>query len=168
MGRAQRVLESARLNVQIANLLSVDSVALVERHALGSMLVSSEVAGALGSITPLESWQWPETARTEFLPFTFTGPMGRYRLGILVDGAETDSTQFTISPRALEQFAHAIETTNQVAVQTGGGGFPVGVAVVGVLGAAGAAVALLMPKGDDGGTVTGPTTGGITIHLPIP
>ena len=101
------------------------------------------------------------------------------------------STEYTLNPGILDQLRLAAEAVAEEAgvtqaIETGGGGFPWPIAVLGVAGA-GAAVALLMPKEEDGtngcpsGTRwddaagrcvpingNGPTTGGIRITIPNP
>ena len=117
--------------------------------------------------------------------------MGRYRIDLLLRNQVRRSTEYTLNPSIMDQLRLAAEAVAEEAgvtqaVETGGGGFPWPIAILGVAGA-GAAVALLMPKGENGThdcpsgyrwddaagrcvpiSTNGPTTGGIRITIPNP
>jgi len=118
---------------------------------------------------------------------TFSGPMGRYRAQLLLGSQVRQTQEFTLNPavtetlRLMQRVAAETPGEEQASVSAGGGGFPVAiVALIGLAGA-GAGAALLLsggggndcpagqrwdgtrcvPTGSDG-----PTTGGIIITIP--
>ena len=164
----------ARRNVASGNLDTPLQVAMAEQHAYGSFAIRSDLAGAVARIRPLENWHWPELAEGNTLPITFAGPMGRYEVELLMNGAVQSATTVTIQPGVANQLLltptvvaggpqpQPVDAGEQIGAQTGGGGgFPVAVVLLG-LAAAGGGAFLLMPK--DTGPVNGgglpPTNGG--------
>jgi hypothetical protein len=174
VSRAQfgTVLAAARRNASGAGRTIV-ALAEQERHAYGAVELSADVAGARATISPLETWHWPDLATTQALPFRYVGPMGRYRMEVSVNGIRRDQREFTIRPSVTDQLAlrlqQQVAQTPQAPGQQptrGGGGFPVPLAVGGGVAVAGAVVALLVLGGGD--EPPPPTTGGITISIPNP
>ena len=93
----------ARRNVASGNLLTPLQVARAEQHAYGSFAFRSDLAGAVARIRPLESWHWPELAEGNTLPIAFVGPMGRYEVELLMNGAVQSATTVTIQPGVANQ-----------------------------------------------------------------
>ena len=163
-------------------------MAETERHRYGAVSISSDLRGSVVRISPLESWQWQDAGGGGPLPLTFSGPMGRYRIQMLLGSQVRRTEEFTLNPAVTETLALmgqvAIETPGeeQASVRTGGGGFPV--AIVALIGLAGAGAAVGLLAGGGGGTdtqtcpsgqrwdgtrcvpVTTVTTGGIIISIP--
>jgi hypothetical protein len=175
-----RVLDEARRNLAASQVLSPGQVALKENHAYGSVALSSDLAGARVRITPLEPWQWAETATGGALPLTFTGPMGRYHLQLEVAGQVRREMDFTVRPAVADRLAITVQAIAQQpqpaapapqVKKKGGGGAAVVLAILGI-GGAGAAVAVLASKkqssGGSGGTKPPPSTGAIVINVPNP
>ncbi len=173
---------------------TVTQVATQEGHLYGAIDLSSPVSGGTARITPSETTAWPEIATEQTLPFTFRGPTGFYTAELLVDGefvssrllrvqqgittreSLTEPLPFAQGPA--ENQAQPDQRPNTPANQPpetvkGGGGFPIPVLIVAVLG--GGIAALLAGGGDPGGDpggggggTGGSGTGGITIAIPIP
>ncbi len=175
-----RVLEEARRNLAASQVLSAGQVALKENHAYGSVAISSDLAGARVRITPLEPWQWAETATGGALPLTFAGPMGRYHVQLEVAGQVRRELDFTVRPAVADRLAITVQAIAQQpqpaapppqVKKKGGGGAAVVLAILGI-GGAGAAVALLAGKkqtsSGGGGTQPPPSTGAIVINVPNP
>lgn len=168
---ASALLELARRNIAGAQTLALVDVARRENHLHGALVVTADVPGATVRITPLERWQWAELATSGAAPFTFSGPVGRYRLETTAPGIPARAQEVVI--RAGETVRLPV-TLRQIA--QGGGqpqaaakkGMPkwVWVAVIG--GGAAAAAALGGGGGGGGGGTTGPTTGTIVISVPNP
>jgi hypothetical protein len=179
--RIAEVLDQARRNVGTGSVLTVGQVALRENHAYGSVALSYDVAGADARITPLETWQWPQTAVSGALPLTFAGPMGRYHLQVRVAGQVQQDRDFSVRPEMADRLAIAVQQLAQQpqpvvppapqAKKRGGGGGGIVLAILG-LGAAGAAVAVLAGKkssSSGGGGNPPPTqTGSISVTVPNP
>jgi hypothetical protein len=146
------LLASAQRNVGSGSIQTAGAVALREQHALGEVALRAERAGARARITPLERWQWPEAGRVDALPFTFRGPMGRYRVEVLDGESVTSSSEFTIEPSSRKQVALGVAPKRRSMT----------LPIVGGLVAGGLAFALL--SGGDGPPP--PSTGGISIRLP--
>ena len=186
---AMASLDEARANMRAQRLLSFVEVALRENHRYGSVSISSDVSGSVVRISPMESWQWSEAGGDGSLPLTFSGPMGRYRVQMLLGSTVRRDEEFTINPAVTEQLALMADVVAQVpgeeqaVVRSGGGGFPWPIALLGLAGA-GAAVGLLAGgggPGDDPVDTTCPsgqrwdgsrcvpivTTGGIIISIPV-
>lgn len=163
------LLLEARQNVAQHKLLGVAEVARRENHAYGSMALTSDAAGASVHVTPLESWQWAATADSGALPRTFSGPMGRYHVDLIVDGAVEKQAEFTIHAGAQDRLAINLQvptapTTPQVAERKHGGHFPWPIAILGAAGA-GAAVYFLAGSGGSGASGSN-NTGSITFSVP--
>lgn len=164
----QELLATARRNVGTPQAIAVAEVALRERHAYGSVVITSDATGVTARIAPLETWQWPGLAWSGSLPYTFAGPTGRYQLEVTVPGQQPRQLEFTVRAGATERFPVASRALAAEERQVGGApprrgkGFPWPIALIGA-GGVGAAVFLLLPKG--GGP--GGETGGITITLPV-
>jgi hypothetical protein len=165
-----RLVAVARANVTAGQLQGLEAVARRENHAYGSLALQSQTFGASARVSPLEDWQWPELNRNARLPFTYTGPMGRYTIA-LMSGADVLSTvtaeirpgttnRIVLAPPVVAEEPEAQPPATQLG-QPRGGGFPIPLAIAGGVGAAGV-VALLLLGGD------GPTddTGSITITFP--
>ncbi len=179
--RIPGLIREARALVTSQALLSAEQVASRENHGYGSVAMRSDVLAASARVTPLEDWHWNELATEQRLPFTLTGPAGRYRVELLAGGQVLNTV--TVEPQASTVTQTLLSRPVVAGGQTdrpstpqiqsaGGGGFPVAVLLIGVV-AAGGGAALLLGGGGDGGGGTpppapGPTTGGITIRIPIP
>jgi hypothetical protein len=179
LSAVREVLLQARTRVTQQQTLTVAQVALQLRHAFGAVAISADVTGATARITPLEPWQWPETARSGPLPLTFAGPMGRYQLEVTFPGQAARRQEFTLRAGTLDRLA--LRATPAVAEgerpipgaqERRGGGAPIPLILLGVGGAGGAAFLLLGGKGggngDGNGNGTVPTTGGVTVSFPNP
>jgi hypothetical protein len=176
-------LRRARSAATTGALMAVDQMSRRENQSYGTVVFRSDVVGSAARVIPLEKWQPPTAALTGSIPFTFSGPMGRYRADLLVSGAFRVSDTVSVIPGQITQATLALPTVmapvapisapptqapprpqpqapaQQPAVHSGGG-FPWGVILL--LGAGGGAAALLLAKKPA-------TSGGsITIHLPNP
>lgn len=177
--RIADLLDQARRNTAAGSVLTVGQVALRENHAYGSVTLSSDIAGADVRVTPLEAWQWPGTATSGALPFTFAGPMGRYHVQVRVAGQVQQERDFSVRPAMADRLAINVQQVAQqpppqpqlpapgVKKKKGGGGIVL--AILGV-GAAGAVVAVLAGKksGGGGGGGTPTQTGSISVTVPNP
>jgi hypothetical protein len=154
---ASTSLEEARSNIRALRLMSLLEVAEAERHRYGSVSISSDLNGSIARITPLESWHWQEAAGGGPLPLSFSGPMGRYRVQMLLGSQVRRTEEFTLNPavtetlRLISQVAAETPGEEQASVRDGGGGFPVAIVALLGLAGAGAAVGLLAGGGGDGG-----------------
>ena len=189
---AQASLDEARRNIRALRLMSLLQVAETERHRYGAVSINSDLNGSIVRISPMESWHWQDAGGGGPLPYTFSGPMGRYRIQMLLGSQVRRTEEFTLNPAVTETLQLlsqvAVETPGepQAAVRTGGGGgFPWPIALIGLAGA-GTAVGLLTGgkngNGNGNGTPTCPTgqhwdaaagrcvsdiiTGGIIITIP--
>jgi hypothetical protein len=165
---ASALFDIARRNIAGQQTLAFTEVARRENHIQGSLVVSADVPNATVRVTPLERWQWAELATSGAAPFSFSGPVGRYRLETSAPGIAARTQEVVI--RAGEVVRVPV-MMRQVA---GGGGQPqaaakkgmpkwVWIAVIG----GGAAAAAAMGGGGGGGS-SGPTTGTINISVPNP
>ncbi|HWP38545.1 MAG TPA: serine protease [Gemmatimonadales bacterium] len=170
------VIEQARQRAAQRQTLTPAQLALQMRHAYGAVAITADVTGTTARITPLESWQWPETARSGPLPLTFAGPMGRYQLEVTFPGQAARRQEFTVRAGALERLALratpvVAEGERQVpgAQPRRGGGAPIPLIVLGAGGAAAGAFLLLGKKApQNGGNGGNGDTGGITVTVPNP
>jgi hypothetical protein len=89
VSRVQSALADARTSPRQA---SVADVGRTENHLYGSLALRSDVSGASARVTPLEPWQWSTLGRDGAVPLTFTGPVGRYQVDLIVNGAVRAST----------------------------------------------------------------------------
>jgi len=194
VSRVSPLVNRALANTGAGTTSSVSQVAARERHRYGALVLSSPVTGARAIVTPLDTWQWSELATESDLPFTFTGPEGRYRIDLLSGGTVRTTDTVELLPGQAVDHTLALPVVAQgqppagrqtpapsqpTAGAGGGGGFPVAVLLVG-LAAAGAGAALLAGGGGGGGgqscqenpsqpkcrTMNEP--GSITIRIPIP
>jgi hypothetical protein len=180
-------LRRARTNVLTGAVLTLDQVSRRENQSFGTIVLRSDVVGSAARMTPLEKWQPSSAGLTGSIPFTFSGPMGRYRAELLVSGFVRASDTLTVipgqsnsavlaPPPVLTPAPATVQQTpptqsppgaqappqSQPSVHSGGG-FPWGVLLL-VGAGGGAAIVLLGKKGGGGTTPTG--SGSITIHLP--
>jgi hypothetical protein len=179
--RISSLISDARALVASGSLLTTAEVARRENHSYGAVALRSDVLAASARITPMEPWHWEDLETDQRLPYTLNGPIGRYRVQ-LVAGGEVLNT-VTVEPQAgattqtlltrpvtAEAAGPAQPGTPQLQTQ-GGGGFPVALVVLGVAAAGGGAAFLLMGGGDENGGGDPdpvPSTGSITIRIPIP
>jgi hypothetical protein len=162
--QVESALREARRNLEARQLLTVGDVATRERHRYGSVAITSDMAGTVARVTPLERWHWAEAAAEDSLPTTFAGPMGRYRLELIAESRVHEQLELQIDPGQRDELFIPLL---QVIADDSGGGFPWAIAAVGVAGAAAAAVLVGGGSGgDDGGN--GDTTGSISIRIPNP
>ncbi len=163
--RVESALRAARRNLEARQLLTVGEVATRERHRYGSVAITSDLAGAVARVTPLERWHWAEAAAEDALPTTFAGPMGRYRLELIAESRVHEQLELQIDPGQRDELFVPLL---QVTVQDSGGGFPWAIAAVGVAGAGAAAAFLVGGGGGGDGGGNGDTTGSISIRIPNP
>ena len=175
----------ARRNLATGSLLTAIQVARAEQHVHGRVALRSNMTRATARIAPLEDWHWPELAQQNTLPFTFSGPQGRYQVELVASGAVQSSTtvtmeagvvnQLLLTPSILAQQETPVEEPQppgaQISPEGGGGGSGAIIAVVVLLAGGGAAAAfLLKPKGENGGNDPpvngGSGFGGIRIQIP--
>lgn len=154
---ARAILDQARRNLVAGTLVDPQQVAMRENHLYGRVDLRSSIQGATASVTPMELWQWAATARTDSLPFVFTGPMGRYSVDLMLAGELQQRTEMQVQPGQLIALS--------LALPGGGSGKTIG--IVGGLGVAGLLAALVLGGGGDGPpVVVPPTVGSITIFFP--
>jgi hypothetical protein len=188
--RVQAMLGAARA---FTTARAVVDVARQESHVLGSFFAQSDATEAVARVTPLESWHWAGLARANApLPLTFTGPIGRYQVDLLVAGAVRASTTVTVAagtttqvrltlPPLVAQQAPApapapapqpaAPPPTQVPAARRGGGGSIAPLVLLLLGGAGAGVYFATKKKadtDGGNGTTPPATGGILVSVPNP
>jgi hypothetical protein len=185
--KVQTALDDARSNVTAQRLRGVDDVARTENHLYGSFTVRTDTAGASVRVTPLESWQWNGLARVGPLPLTFTGPMGRYQVELMIGGAARASRTVLVTASGAEQItlnppapvaqaptpARPTPTAPappqpQPVAKKGGGSAVVPIVLLGLAG--GGAVAYFVSKGSSsgGGGGGGTPTGSISLSVPNP
>ncbi len=158
---ARAILDQARRNLVAGALLDPQQVAMRENHLYGRVDLRSSIQGATASVTPMELWQWAATARTDSLPFVFTGPMGRYSVDLMLAGELQQRTEMQVQPGQLIALS--------LALPGGGSGKTIG--IVGGLGAAGLLTFLVLGGGQPPCPTPPcngppPTTGSITIFFP--
>ena len=174
----------ARRNLATGSLLTPIQVARAEQHLYGTVALRSNMTNATARIRPLEDWHWPELTQQNTLPFTFSGPQGRYQVELVASGAVQSSTtvsmeagvanQLLLTPAILAQQEAPVEEPQppgaQISPEGGGGGGGAIIAVVLLLAGGGAAAAFLLKPKEDGGPGTGPGTGsGVgSIRIVIP
>jgi hypothetical protein len=154
-----QILADAHSNVESDRLTALRAVAAAENHLFGSVRISSTFADVRARVSPLEEWQWPGTAASDLIPFTFTGPVGRYQLELQGEGTPVHEAEFTVDPGVLK------EVSEPQVVASGGGKFPWPIALIGAAGAAVASV-LLLGGGDDPGPVVTEERGSVVVILP--
>ena len=170
---AVALLAQAQRNVAAQQTLALVEVARRERHAYGTLAIAADVTGATARLTPLESWHWAELATTGGAPLTYSGPMGRYRLELSAPGVPSRTQEVTIRPGETVRLQIPLRT-----VAGGPGAPPVGTVKKGgmpkwvwiaVLGGGAAAAAALGGGGSSssGGGGGGPTTGSISVSIPV-
>ena len=155
--RAVPFVEQARENVIAGRVLSVRGVAEREKHLYGSVLFLSETSTLSARVTPLETWQWisPQGGTT---PFSFSGPMGRYEVSVLLDGIVDNTTVVEVRPTVTIRFSLVVGAPGR----RGGISLPAILLVTGLAGGGVGAAALLSPGGGEV-VAPSPQTGGITI-----
>ena len=174
----------ARRNLATGSLLTAIQVAREERHLYGTVTLRSNMTNATARIRPLEDWHWPELAQQNSLPFTFSGPQGRYQVELVASGAVQSSTtvtmeagvanQLLLTATILAQQEAPVEEPQppgaQISPQGGGGGSGAIIAVVVLLAGGGAAAAFLLKPKENGGPGPGPGPGsGLgSIRITIP
>jgi hypothetical protein len=155
--RLRQSLESARRNLAAGRLTALRTVAANEHHLYGAVRIQSSIANATARVSPLENWQWSETAAAGAVPFTFAGPMGRYRLQLQAEGGVSHQAEFQIDPGVLK------EVNEPQIVARGGGKFPWPIALLGAAGAAVAGVFILTSGGNEPVTTD---KGSVVVILP--
>ncbi len=170
--RAGALLDRARQNVSAQRTRTFAQVGSAESHLFGSVAITSSLQKPVARVTPLDDWQWPELGQTSFVPFTYAGAEGRYRLELTVNGQVQRTVEFALRPGVADRLTVNPEQVAQqprAAVEPqegGGGGFPW---ILGILGGGGAAVLAAVLLGGGGApTDKAPptTTGSITIRVP--
>lgn len=173
--QAANLIAEARTNVRLRTLQTAQDVARRENHRHGSLIISSGVTGTVARVRPLDPWHWEGLGAEGATPFTFTGPTGRYRVELVLDGQVRGRAEVVVSAgetrsvtlRASDEAQPLGAQPDQAPGQAGahGGGFPVALVLLGAAGA-GAGAFLLMSGGDGDTSVTEP--GSITITVPNP
>jgi len=180
VNRIQAALTDARSNARPA---TVAEVGRTENHLFGGLVARSEVPGGTARVTGLEPWQWAGVGREGPVPLAFTGPMGRYQVDLLVNGAVRASTTVRVSAGVTQQVSLAptpvlaqqpIQQPTQpapspqpaqpVARKKGGSA---AVPVILLLAGGGGAAAYFLTK-KKVGPVTPPATGGVSVSIPNP
>ena len=156
----------ARRNLATGSLLRAIQVAREEQHFYGTVALRSNMTNAIARIAPLEDWHWPELEQENTLPFTFSGPQGRYRVDLVASGAVQSSTTVTMEAGVANQLLRTPDSIarpppgeepppgGQISPQDGGGGSGAIIAVIVLLAGGGAAAAFLLkpkPNGPDNG-----------------
>ncbi len=168
----------ARRNLATGSLLRAIQVAREEQHFYGTVALRSNMTNAIARIAPLEDWHWPELEQENTLPFTFSGPQGRYRVDLVASGAVQSSTTVTMEAGVANQLlitpdiiAARPDTPveepppgGQISPQDGGGGSGAIIAVVVLLAGGGAAAEFLLKPKD--GNCNGNGFGDLKIVLP--
>ncbi len=169
---AAALIAQARAAVTANTTATVAEMSRRENHSYGSITVTTDVAGATVRLVGAERWHWAPLSSmgaTGTSPFTFSGPMGKYRLETSAPGLQTRTQEVTLRPGEVVRVMVPLRTVAQT--PAGGGGAPpaakkgiskwVWVAVIG----GGAAAAAALGGGGGGG---GSSTGGINITVPNP
>jgi hypothetical protein len=168
--RALTLLDAARRNVAQAQLVAIGEVSRRENHAYGSVVITADMTGATARVTPLEPWHWEGLQAGGAAPFTFSGPMGRYRVEVTGPGNIRREQEITIRPGAQERLLVALRAV-AVAPQTGVQPKKSNkkIWLLAGIGGVGAAAALALGGGGGGGTQQPPpsTSGSITVQVPV-
>ena len=170
----------ARRNLATGSLLRAIQVARAEQHFYGTVALRSNMTNAIARIAPLEDWHWPELEQENTLPFTFSGPQGRYRVDLVASGAVQSSTtvtmeagvanQLLLTPAILARPDTPVEEPppgGQISPQGGGGGSGAIIAVIVLLAGGGAAAAFLLKPKENGTNGNGGSGFG-SIRIVIP
>jgi len=171
--KAVTLLDQARRNLAANQLLALGDVSRRENHAYGSIAVASDVTVANVKLTPLETWHWAGLQAAGAAPFTFAGPMGRYRLEVTGAGDARREQEILLRPGVHERL---VVNLRSVAAGPGAASpmlakkrkkWPWILAAVG--GGGVAALALGGGGGGGGGTPPPPppTTGSISVQVPV-
>jgi hypothetical protein len=96
--RAADLIDEARRAVEQDALMLPAQVGRRENHAYGLLRISSGFAGSVVRVFPLENWHLPSDGRASATPFRFKGPMGRYKVELVVDGVVTETLTVEIVP----------------------------------------------------------------------
>jgi hypothetical protein len=190
--RVRSTLSDARNSPRPAG---VADVARVENHLYGSFAARTDATGATARVSPLESWQWSGLARDGGLPMTFSGPMGRYQVDLLINGAVRASTTVRVTPGTTTQVTLAPPAVAQAPAQPPpvqptpqqpppqqpaspppvarkGGSPAVPILIVALLGGGAAACFAALCKKQDTTTTPGPgpgsSTGTVSVSIPNP
>lgn len=165
------LLTVARRAVAANQLQTVAEVSRKENHAYGSVAIGSDVTGAAVRISPAESWHWSGLQAAGAAPFTFIGPMGRYRLEVTGGPGQRAEREFTLRPGVHERIVVPLRNI------AAGGGAPSSVVakkksklpwILGGVAVAGAGAAFAMGGGGGGPPPPPPTTtGSITVGVPV-
>ncbi len=171
--RAVTLLDQARRNVAANQLLALRDVSRRENHAYGSIAIASDVTTASVKLTPLETWHWAGLQAAGAAPFTFAGPMGRYRLEVTGAGDARREQEITLRPGVNERL---VVNLRSVAVGPGATAPAVGKKrkkwpwILAAVGGGGAAALALGGGGGGGGGPPPPppvTTGSISVSVPV-
>jgi trypsin-like peptidase len=172
--RAVALLDQARRNVAQGQLIALTDVARRENHLYGSVIISTDVTGVTAKITPLEQWQWAALQTTGGVPFTFTGPMGRYRLEMTGPADARREQIFTVRPGAQERvivsFRATVAAGQNVPATVAKRGSKKPWVIAGVGGGAALLAAVALGGGGGGGGTPPPpppTTGSIRVRVPV-
>ena len=169
------LLEQARRNIAQGQLVAMSDVSRKENHAYGSVVIASDVTGATARITPLESWQWESLQATGAAPFTFTGPMGRYRVEMTAPGDLRREQEIVIRPGTEQRLLVALRGVAVAAPGAPGTAQPKKSSkklwwILAGIGGGGAVAALAGGGGGGGGGTPPPpppSTGTITVRVPV-
>ncbi|HEX9691777.1 MAG TPA: hypothetical protein VGA22_06750 [Gemmatimonadales bacterium] len=146
--------------------LTPGEVARAENHILGALDITLNRTGTL-TVHPLESWHWPELARSLVGSGIFVGPSGRYRIEVTDMGRTVWEEEVLLRPAETVRVQAGVRVAGQpgISVPRRKGKFPIIFVVLGA-GAAGAAAFLLL--GGKGTTPEGSGFGDLPIVITIP
>ena len=170
---AGALFDLARRNIASQQTLALNEVARRENHIFGALAVSADVPGASVRLIGIERWHWTAitAGATGPAPFTYSGPIGRYRLETSAPGLAPRTQEVVI--RAGETIRIAVPLRTVASAPLGGpppavkkGGVPKWVWFA-VIGGGAAAAALGGGGGGGSGGGGGPTTGSINISIPV-
>jgi hypothetical protein len=158
--RAVPLVELARENVAVGRMHTTRQIAELENHLYGSVLFLSETPSLNARVRPLETWHWL-SEQVFTTPFSFTGPMGRYEVEVLLEGRVANTYGVEVRPTITIEFNLY---PGSVAASGGGSALPAILMVTG-LAAGGATIAGITLQGGGNGDPPPPpiTTGSITI-----
>jgi hypothetical protein len=167
------LLNQARAAAAQGRLLAVGEVSRTENHLYGSIIVASDMTGATAKITPLETWQWAGLQTSGAAPFTFAGPLGRYKVEVTGSGGARREQEITIRAAAQQRVVISLPKATLATQSQTSAAIPTRKRsklpwIIGAVGLGGAgAVAALAGGGSKGnGPVPNPN-GSITVRVPV-
>jgi hypothetical protein len=189
ISRLAAIMNRGRANAAAGTTAPPGEISDRENHRHGTIVVRSDAPGSRARVTPVEDWHWAELAAEGPFPLTLNGPVGRYRIELLSGGQVRNTETFQIVASQTNQHVINVPVVTaapvrppveeQVVTSGGGGGGISPIVILLGLAAAGGGAFVLLSGGSTTPTIDPPscatdqslcppTTGTITISIPIP